>query len=95
MLGYTEHLLVTLMEECDEISQRASKALRFGLTEVQPTETGGDGSTDNQMRIAQEVDDLLGVCELLGIEYGNREAINAKINKVRHFMNYARERGVL
>lgn len=31
-----EHLLVNAMEECNEVAQRISKALRFGLQEVQP-----------------------------------------------------------
>jgi hypothetical protein len=32
----TEHLLSCLAEECAEVAQRASKSLRFGLSEVQP-----------------------------------------------------------
>lgn len=31
-----EHLLSILAEECCEVGQRVSKALRFGLDEVQP-----------------------------------------------------------
>lgn len=30
-MNYLEHLLVTAMEECNEVSQRISKALRFGI----------------------------------------------------------------
>lgn len=32
----TEHLLVHLAAECCEVARRASKAAKFGLTEVQP-----------------------------------------------------------
>ena len=31
----SENLLIILMEECDELSQRVSKALRFTLDEKQ------------------------------------------------------------
>lgn len=30
-----EHLLIKVMEECDEISQRAAKALLFGMYQIQ------------------------------------------------------------
>ena len=30
-----EYLLICLGEECDEVGQRVTKALRFGLSEVQ------------------------------------------------------------
>jgi len=33
---YEREVLTILMEECAEVIQRASKALRFGLDEVQP-----------------------------------------------------------
>lgn len=90
-----EHILVTAIEECAEVSQRLTKALRFGLDEVQPVETGGDGVTANRARISYEVDDLLGVLELLGIEYGDPARITAKKVKVRRFMQYAHTQGTV
>lgn len=48
-----EYLLVCLMEECAEVAQRASKALRFGLDEVQQ---GKDLS--NEQLIVEELRDL-------------------------------------
>lgn len=51
-----EHLLTILAEECAEVAQRCSKALRFGIDEVQP----GQG-LDNRRRIEKEFNDLLGV----------------------------------
>lgn len=56
----TEHLLACLAEECDEVGQRVMKALRFGLTEVQP----GQDKT-NAERIAEELTDLVAVLEML------------------------------
>jgi len=56
----SEHLLVILAEECNEVAQRVSKALRFGLEEIQP----GQGKT-NAERISDELDDLMAVLEML------------------------------
>jgi NTP pyrophosphatase (non-canonical NTP hydrolase) len=58
--GLERELLTVLMEECAEVTQRASKALRFGLAEVQP------GQPDsNAERIADELGDLIGVVDRL------------------------------
>ena len=53
-------LLIALAEECNEVAVRISKALRFGLDEVQP----GQGLT-NVARISHELRDvvtLVNVC---------------------------------
>lgn len=55
-----EHLLTIFSEECSEIAQRVSKALRFGLQEVQK----GQEAT-NAERIVYEFSDLLAVYEML------------------------------
>jgi len=59
-----EHLLTILSEECSEVSQRASKALRFSLKEIQPEQT-----LTNAERILQELYDLLAVVEMLQDEH--------------------------
>lgn len=51
--GLQRELLTILMEECAEVQQRASKMLRFGVTEVQP----GQNQT-NSDRLSIEVGDL-------------------------------------
>lgn len=48
-----EHLFVCLAEECSEVVQRITKALGFGLDEVQP----GQEFTNSQ-RIGQELIDV-------------------------------------
>ena len=91
----TEHLLACLAEECAEVAQRADKAQRFGLDEVQPGQ-----SLSNGIRIFGELMDLFAVMELL-IARGSlpqcldRPAIEMKKGKVEHFMEYARGRGTL
>lgn len=93
-----EYLLVCLSEECSEVSQEVGKALRFGIEHNWP----GDKNTGtNAQRIEKELTDLMAVYELLitegvfprgGFSIG---AIEAKKEKVRHFMDYSREKGTL
>ncbi|RDT14077.1 hypothetical protein, partial [Escherichia coli] len=52
-LNETQYLLDVLSEECNEIAVRASKAIRFGLDEIQPGQ-----SLTNAQRLALELDDL-------------------------------------
>jgi predicted house-cleaning noncanonical NTP pyrophosphatase (MazG superfamily) len=55
---YERELLTILIEECAEIQQRATKALRFGLDEIQP----GQPFT-NKYRLGSEVGDLMEVVQ--------------------------------
>jgi NTP pyrophosphatase (non-canonical NTP hydrolase) len=57
---YEQYLLTMLVEECAEVAQRATKALRFGLNETQP-----DQPYDNSVRLAHEIGDLLGVASMM------------------------------
>ena len=52
--AYERELLEILIEECAEVQQRATKALRFGLAEVQPGQM-----LNNAQRMAEEYGDLL------------------------------------
>jgi len=92
-----EHLLTILQEECAEVSQRAAKAIRFGLDEVQEGQP-----FDNHARLAGELKDLLAAVELLNEETGrplitadNFKHLAARKEKVRHWMTYSKERGRL
>lgn len=90
-MNTTEYLLSCLAEECCEVGQRVSKALRFSLGEVQPTQ-----DLDNADRIRAEYIDLLAVMEIL-VEKGiiqrvsdlDRPAIDAKKAKVQKYLDYA------
>ena len=95
-MNRTEHLLVCLAEECAEVGQAASKALRFGLTDQPP----GGGLRNNEY-IVRELNDVLAIVEMLG-EHGveligmfDRVAIDAKKAKVKNYMFYAESRGTL
>lgn len=91
-----EHLLVCLIEECAEIQQAASKALRFGLADGHP---GSD--TTNSQDIAREITDLGAVIDLCR-EYGiapqlaeARAMYDKKIERIKKYMEYARTTGAL
>ena len=93
-----EFLLICLNEECHEVGQRVDKALRFGLEEAQP----GQPYT-NAERIYSEFADLLGVMEMLQEDGAIatttlaclRSMIDAKKEKVAHYMGYSVECGTL
>jgi len=92
-----EHLLTILGEECVEVAQRCSKALRFGISEVQP----GQDLT-NASRIVSELTDLLAVLEMLSDEgvldlssQDTRELTAQKKAKVERFLEYSRACGTL
>jgi hypothetical protein len=92
-----EHLLTCLAEECAEVAQRVSKALRFGLHEVQ----AGQALT-NAQRIVEEMRDLNAVSTLLqaeGILEGpcmpSADQALAKLRKIERFMDISRREGVL
>ncbi|MEH3046477.1 hypothetical protein [Sphingomonas adhaesiva] len=95
-MNRTEHLLVCLAEECDEVGQRVSKALRFGLSEVQP----GQPLT-NADRILEELRDLFAVASILASEgvigwcLPEHMEVHAKLAKIERFMAISREQGVL
>jgi hypothetical protein len=90
----TEHLLTILAEECAEVAQQASKALRFGLDDGAPGQ-----ELTNAQRIAGELDDLRAVaamCQdegLIPSPDGHRFA--EKVAKVEHYLCYSSKRGTL
>lgn len=92
----TEHLLSIVAEECAEVAQRCSKALRFGLTEVQPGQP-----LNNAERIAVEYTDLVAAMILLSRECGGAlpniadENLEMKRQKIEHYLEYSRVVGCL
>jgi dihydroorotase len=94
----TEHLLTCLIEECAEIQKSAAKALRFGLDDHAP-----NSDSTNADDISTEIYDLIAVIEMLKEENiipninteESKSLINIKKEKVKKYMNYAKERGIL
>jgi NTP pyrophosphatase (non-canonical NTP hydrolase) len=91
-----EHLLTCLSEECAEVAQRVSKALRFGLGEVEIGQT-----LTNAERIGQEMRDLFAVADILQAEgvleclIPTAEQISAKRARIERYMEISRREGVL
>lgn len=90
-----EHLLTILAEECSEVTQRVSKALRFGLDEVQPGQ-----ELTNAERIEVELTDLFTVVGMLvadgHFKIKDRSAdFDAKQEKVERFLAYSAKCGTL
>ncbi|VVB51781.1 Uncharacterised protein [uncultured archaeon] len=90
-----DYLLSCLSEECGEVVQLVGKSHRFGLDDFYVA-----GPT-NRQKLAQEINDIIAVAEML-TEFGvdlpgvfDREAQQAKKNKVYKYMAYSRERGRL
>ena len=90
-----DHLMIRAMEECAELAQRISKALVFGLEEVQP----GQDQT-NEQRIYSEYYDLRAVLGMMGIDAWDmseraRIAEREKVEKVERYLAYSKEVGRL
>lgn len=93
----TDHLLWILAEECAEVAQRASKAARFGLDEIQPGQT-----KTNSGRIKEEFIDLFAVWGMLcregvvvPIGPNDDSPIRMKQARVEKFLDYSYEQGTL
>lgn len=89
MMTRLQLLLNKAGEEGSEVAQIALKTAQFGLGEKCP----GQPFT-NAERMHQEIDDLMGVVEMLNEEYNfgyepSRERIEAKKVKVNKFAAYA------
>ena len=92
-MNKAEHLLTCLAEECAEIHQAVSKALRFGIDDKYK-------ETTPRQDIESEFTDLVAIVELLEEEgimtIGTTQIeIDQKKARVRKYMDYAREHGTL
>ncbi len=90
-----DHILVRAMEECNELAQRISKALVFGMKEIQPGQT-----QTNEDRIYYEYFDLRATLGMAGIDAWRtddkaRAAEAAKVAKVEKYLRYSEEVGRL
>jgi hypothetical protein len=95
-MNHQEHLLTIVAEEALEVAHRASKALRFGLMEIQPGQ-----ALNNAQRLIGEFHELIAALEMLNDESRmqmlmvDRAAVDAKKVKVEKFLAYSLEMGTL
>ncbi len=90
-------LLLKLAEECNEIGQRVSKAIRFGLDEIQPGQ-----SLTNRDRLVDELTDFIAATEYLideGIipkDVPNLDDIlDQRRKRIDKYLDYSRSLGIL
>lgn len=92
----TEHLLTCLIEECSEVIKDTSKSLRFGLDD---SYIKSDKS--NREKIEIEFIELTAIHQMLidqkilNIPVDAQEIFDNKINRVNHFIEYAKEKGTI
>lgn len=90
-----QYLLNKLAEEATEVAQQALKAAQFGLDEAEPEQR-----KSNAERCHDEIDDMLGVIEMLNEEFGfnfqsQMDRRWAKKDKVNKYAAYSAELGLL
>ncbi|PTX95736.1 hypothetical protein [Opitutus sp. ER46] len=89
-----EHLLEIVAEECVEVAQRISKALRFGTSEIQPNQP-----YTNAERVMHEYADLIAIVEMCQgrslLPDVERWRIEEKKAKIDRFLQYARQCGTV
>jgi hypothetical protein len=79
-----EMLRVIAMEECNEIAQRISKAIRFGLQQIQP----GQEKT-NERRVKDEFNDLVAMLRMLDLFELDEARQAEKRNKVEKYLKFS------
>lgn len=94
-----EHLLTILSEECSEIIKESSKALRFGLDDINPH---SKSNLTNREKLINEFNDLFSVVQMLVedkiLDDKNLlsiDALKAKKEKVEKFLIYSKGVGKL
>lgn len=93
MMSYEQFLLMKLAEEASEVSQIALKTMQFGMEEHCPGLT-----LNNKERVHEELNDLLGIVELLNRTTGfgfkaDTTAVDKKITKISKYLKYSIDLG--
>lgn len=95
-MNRAQHFLWILAEECAEVAQRASKASRFSLEEIQEGQL-----LNNAERIMVEYADLVATMEKLleegVVEYPNnfQEMVDRKKDRIEQFLLLSAKQGTL
>ena len=91
-----EHLITLIAEEAVEVAQRATKALRFGLTDPAGTQEGED---TNKQRLLKEYGDLMAAMRMLFPEEFSHipltEYQEKKMERIEKFLILSKQIGTL
>jgi len=88
----TEELLLILAEECAEVSQAATKCIRFGMGSWNPWTDSKTNPVSNREKLEQELGDFMAMFKLILAEDPQlsesniMKAAEAKLIKVEKFM---------
>ena len=89
-----EHLLTITGEECSEVHQRCSKAMRFGMAEIEPIQTA-----TKMERVVLDFNDLVAAMEMLYDcpinDLISRNLVSAKKTKIETYLEYSKECGTI
>jgi hypothetical protein len=94
-MNKTEHLLTIIAEEATEVAQAATKALRFGLKDVNP-----NTRETNLFALRKECSELIAVCQMLYADMGDSFTVDGsigadKIDRVNYWLEYSKKQGKL
>ena len=96
-MNVVEHILMKIAEESGEVAQAAAKCGVFGIFDSHPKY----GDVPNIDLLITEANQLIAVVEMLGehgidvSKLGDRGQIANKKEKVKVWMDYARDKGTL
>lgn len=89
-----ENALIKLMEECNEVAHRCSKALRFSLEEIQK-----DQLLTNSARIRGEMAGLLAaynkLIELGALDWPTQHEVDDAVTKQAKYFEYSKQVGTV
>ncbi|WP_086313875.1 hypothetical protein A5821_001419 [Enterococcus sp. 7F3_DIV0205] len=94
-----DYLALVAMEECAEIQQALSKAIRFGFDDHHPSRA--DETNEEQMltefyQLTAMIEELQKQGVIAGFTQEKIEKVKqSKIEKVYKYMDYSKEKGVL
>ncbi|MFW8054257.1 hypothetical protein [Vagococcus fluvialis] len=96
-MNLEEYLLVSLMEECAEITQGAAKALRFGLDDChpdRPNETNEQDILVEMYQLQMVFEKLIKENIITDLPENMKDIIKEKkIRKIEEYIEYAKEKG--
>lgn len=91
-----EHLLTTLAEECAEVQQAVSKALRFGAKDSRPgAESTNAQDIEKEFIEAMAVRDMLRELGVITQPCNSKQIYDDKRARVEKYLNLAKENGTL
>lgn len=95
-MNLKEHLLTVLCEECAEVQQAASKALRFGTGDSRPgTNTTNAKDIEKEFIEAMAVRDMLRELGVITQPSNSKKIYDDKRNRVEKYLELARKNGTL